>query len=67
MSEAILDLISREQMKAERRRKAAAATASEIEILGDTPARKAKLVRQEMAVQESLNALEKLNAALKKK
>lgn len=67
MSNAILDLIVREQSKAERRRAAVAATKAEMEILGDSVKLQNKLVRQEAAVKESLDALEKLNKAAGKK
>ena len=63
MSNAILDLIVREQNKLARRNDAVAATKAEIEILGDSVKLQNKLMRQEAAVQESLNALEKLNKA----
>lgn len=65
MSNAILDLIVREQGKAERRRAAVAATKAEIEILGDSVKLQNKLARQEAAVKESLAALDKLNKANK--
>lgn len=65
MTNAILDLITREQNKCERRRANVAATKEEIKILGDSPARQSKLRRQEAAVKESLDALKKLNAANK--
>ena len=67
MSNAILDLIVREQTKAERRRAAVAATKAEIEILGSNRNLENKLIRQEHAVQESLDALDKLNKAAGKK
>ena len=67
MSNAIMDLIVREQTKCERRRACVAATKAEIEIMGDSVKLQNKLVRQEAAVDESLAALEKLNAASGKK
>ena len=63
MSNAILDLIVREQTKAERRRANVAATKAEIEIFGTSTVLENKLARQEAAVNESVEALEKLNAA----
>ena len=63
MSNAILDLIVREQGKAERRRGCVAATKTEIEIFGDSPKLQSKLARQEAAVKESLDNLKKLNKA----
>lgn len=63
MSNAILDLITREQAKAERRRANVEATKTEIEIFGDSAKLKNKLARQEAAVAESVDALEKLNKA----
>ena len=65
MSNPILDLIVREQGKAERRRANVAATKAEIEILGDSQNLQNKLARQELAVKESLATLKKLNAAAK--
>lgn len=62
---AILDLITREQAKLERRKAAVAATKKEIEVLGDSPKIQAKLARQEAFVKESNDALKKLNAAAK--
>ena len=67
MSNAIVDLIVREQSKCERRRATIAATKAEIEIIGDSVKLQNKLLRQEAAVEESLQALEKLNAASGKK
>lgn len=67
MSNAILDLIAREQSKAERRRAAVEATKVEIDVLGDSAKLQNKLARQEAAVQESLDALDKLNKAVGKK
>lgn len=63
MSNAILDLIEREQRKIERRRENVDATKLEIEILGDSVKLQNKLARQEAAVKESLAVLKKLNAA----
>ena len=63
MSNAILDLIVREQAKAERRRANVAATKAEIEIFGDSQSLQNKLARQEAAVKESVANLKKLNAA----
>lgn len=63
MSDAILDLILREQGKAERRRAAVEVTKTEIELLGDSPKLRNKLARQEQAVKDSLAAIKKLNAA----
>lgn len=63
MSDVILDLIVREQAKAERRRANVAATKKEIEIFGESPKLISKLARQEEAVKESLAALKKLNSA----
>lgn len=67
---AILELIVREQAKAERRRDNVAATKLEIEIFGESAKLTNKLARQEAAVAESLAALEILNkqaGTLKKK
>lgn len=63
MSNAILDLIVREQTKAERRRANVAATEKEIEIFGSTQTLENKLLRQKAAVDESVANLEKLNKA----
>ncbi len=63
MSNAILELIVREQSKAERRRANVAATQAEIQIFGDSTKLQNKLARQEAAVQESVDNLEKLNKA----
>ena len=67
MSNAILDLIVREQTKAERRRNNVEATKAEIEIFGESAALTNKLARQEAAVQESIDNLAKLNKAAGKK
>lgn len=67
MGNAILDLIVREQGKAERRRANVAATKAEIEIFGESQKLLNKLARQEDAVKESLANLEKLNKAAGKK
>lgn len=63
MSNAILDLIVREQTKAERRRANVATTKEEIAIFGESSALVNKLARQEAAVQESVDRLAKLNEA----
>ena len=63
MSNAILDLIVREQTKAERRRANVRATEAEIDIFGTSQNLENKLLRQKAAVDESVAALEKLNAA----
>lgn len=60
---AIFDLIAREQSKCERRRANVAATKTEIEVFGESQVLLNKLARQEMAVEESVAALEKLNDA----
>lgn len=67
MSNAILDLIVREQTKVQRRRAMVAATETEIEIFGDSQKLQNKLARQKLAVQESLDNLDKLNKADKRK
>jgi hypothetical protein len=63
MSDAIFDLITREQAKAERRRANVETTKTEIEIFGDSAKLRSKLARQEAAVQESVDNLDKLNKA----
>lgn len=63
MSDAILDLIVREQTKAERRRANVRATEAEIEIFGSSQNLENKLLRQKVAVDESVANLEKLNKA----
>ena len=65
MSNAILDLIVREQNKLERRRATVEATKVEIEILGSNKNIDNKLLRQEASVKDSLGVLKKLNAANK--
>ena len=65
MSNAILDLIVREQNKLERRRATVEATKVEIEILGGSQNLSNKLLRQEASVKESLAVLKKLNDANK--
>ena len=66
MSNAILNLIAKEQAKAQRRRANAEATKMEIEIFGETEALQNRLARQELAIKESVDRLEKLNKTLKK-
>lgn len=66
MSNAILDLIVREQGKAERRRAAVEATKAEIDILGDSVTLQNKLARQEQAVQDSVANIAKLQKAANK-
>lgn len=67
MSNAILDLIVREQTKCERRRANVEATKAEIDIFGDSSVLQNKLARQEAAVEESLANLAKLNKAAGRK
>lgn len=63
MSNAVLDLIVREQTKLQRRKDLVATTKVEIEILGDSVKLRNKLARQEAAVKECEAAIKKLNAA----
>lgn len=67
MNDALLSLIEAEQRKADRRRAAIEATKLEIELIGDSVKLRGKLQRQEAALQQSLDNLEKLNRAGKKK
>jgi hypothetical protein len=62
---AILDLITREQNKLERRKAAVAATEEEIKILGDSAKLQNKLARQKAFVKESQDNISKLNKAAK--
>lgn len=62
---AILDLITREQAKLDRRKNAVTATEEEIKILGDSPKLQKKLARQKAFVKESQDNIKKLNAAAK--
>jgi len=67
VNDALLSLIEAEQRKADRRRAAIEATKLEIELIGDSVKLRGKLQRQEAALQQSLDNLEKLNRAGKKK
>ena len=63
MSNAILDLIAREQVKLQRQLKNVETIKVEIDVLGATAARQGKLDRADAAIKETKANIAKLNKA----